>query len=253
MAGKIRRKTPTKAGARKASGMRKAPARKRPAKQTRCAPAGRSANIDVVVRGLAEAYPNATCELHHENAYQLLVATILSAQCTDERVNQVTPALFARYPTPVDLATADPGEVEELVRSTGFFRNKTRNIIGMAQGLVADHGGEVPRTLEALTALRGVARKTANVVLGTVFGIPSGIVVDTHVKRIAGLLGLTRNTDPVKIERDLMAQLPEDTWIDFGHRMIHHGRKICIARRPRCDVCVLRDTCPSAPSRAKRG
>jgi len=185
------------------------------------------------------------CELHHENAYQLLVATILSAQSTDKRVNRVTPELFRRYPNPAALAVADPAAVEQLVHSTGFFRNKTRSIIGMAQRVVADHGGEVPQSMEALLELPGVARKTANVVLGTVFGIASGVVVDTHVKRVTNLLGLTQHSDPTKIERDLMAAIPSDRWIDFGHQIIWHGRRICHAGRPECGACPLAPVCPS--------
>ncbi len=197
-----------------------------------------------IVRALKKAYPAAKCALRHENAYQLLVATILSAQCTDERVNQVTPQLFARYPTPKDLAEADIRELEALIRSTGFFRAKAANLKAMAQKLVEEHNGEVPRDLEALTKLPGIGRKTANVVLGTAFGIPSGIVVDTHVRRIARLLGLTESNNPDRIEQDLMALIPKKEWIDFSHRLIHHGRKICIARRPKCLECPLLKYCP---------
>ncbi len=195
---------------------------------------------------LRDEWGHAVCELDHENAYQLLVATILSAQSTDKRVNMVTPELFRRYPKPAALAVADPAEVEQLVHSTGFFRNKTKSIIGMAQRVVADHGGEIPHTMDALVALPGVARKTANVVLGTAFGIASGIAVDTHVKRVTGLLGLTHHTDPTKIERDLMAAVPQDRWTDFSHQIIWHGRRICHARRPDCGQCPLAPVCPSA-------
>ncbi len=193
---------------------------------------------------LAETYPVALCALKHESPFQLLAATILSAQCTDERVNLVTPELFRRWPTPHALAVAKQTDVEQVVHSTGFFRAKAANLIGMAAGLVEHHQGELPRTLAELTALPGVGRKTANVLLGTAFGIPSGVVVDTHVKRITTLLGLTASTSAERIEQDLMALLPETEWINFSHRLIHHGRRICIARRPKCDECPLRPHCP---------
>lgn len=193
---------------------------------------------------LAITYADAVCALEHQDAFQLLAATILSAQCTDERVNQVTPKLFAKYPTPAKLARAKQADVEAIVRSTGFFRNKAANLIGMAAAVVAEHGGELPRTLEALVALPGVGRKTANVVLGTAYGLATGVVVDTHVKRIARLLGLTAHTDPEKVEVDLMKLLPESEWINFSHRLIHHGRQICIARRPQCATCPLLALCP---------
>lgn len=202
--------------------------------------------VSNIIDKLAAAYPDVVCALDHRNAYELLVATILSAQCTDKRVNMVTPALFARYATPLALAEADAAEVEELIRSTGFFRNKAKNIIGMARAVVSDHRGEIPDDLEALVALPGVARKTANVITGTAFGIATGIVVDTHVIRISNLLGLTSEKDPVKIERDLVARVPKDEWINFGHRIIHHGRRVCIARRPQCDACNMNRLCPAA-------
>ena len=195
-----------------------------------------------IARGLAKAYPDATCALHHSNAFQLLVSTILSAQCTDERVNKVTPELFRRYPTPQALAAASQTDVEEIIRTTGFFRAKAMNLRGMAAALVEKFDGDVPRTLDDLVSLPGVGRKTANVVLGTCYGIASGFVVDTHVKRITRLLGLTESASPEQIERDLMDLLPRKDWIDFAHRLIHHGRRICIARRPRCRECpVLKD------------
>lgn len=197
-----------------------------------------------IVTSLAETYPVALCALKHESPFQLLAATILSAQCTDERVNLVTPELFRRWPTPHALAVAKQTDVEQVVHSTGFFRAKAANLIGMAAGLVEHHQGELPRTLAELTALPGVGRKTANVLLGTAFGIPSGVVVDTHVKRITTLLGLTASTSAERIEQDLMALLPETEWINFSHRLIHHGRRICIARRPKCDECPLRPLCP---------
>ncbi|MBT8496145.1 MAG: endonuclease III [Deltaproteobacteria bacterium] len=195
---------------------------------------------------LRERWGHAVCELDHENGYQLLVATILAAQSTDRRINMVTPELFRRYPTARDLAGADQRSLEELVHSTGFYRQKSKNLLAMARMVVDDFGGEIPRTMDELVRLPGVARKTANVVLGTVYGIPSGIVVDTHVKRLAGRLGLTGHTDPVKIERDLMAKIPEDSWIDFGHQLIWHGRRICHARSPECERCPLAPICPSA-------
>lgn len=196
-----------------------------------------------VVHALAQTYPTAICALHHDGPFQLLVATILSAQCTDERVNLVTPALFAKFPMPADLAVAKQADVEKLVQSTGFFRAKAANLIGMAQGLVAQFGGELPRTLDEMISLPGVGRKTANVVLGTAFGISTGVVVDTHVKRITRLLGLTSNKTPEKIERDLQALLPKSEWINFSHRLIHHGRRICNARRPKCEECSLLKFC----------
>lgn len=195
---------------------------------------------------LRRAYPDAHCALDHANAYQLLVATILSAQCTDARVNMVTPAFFARYPTPEALARASQTEVEELIRSTGFFRNKARSLIGMAQALVAEHRGEVPRTMDELKALPGVGRKTANVVLGNAYGIDEGVTVDTHVTRLSRLLGLTRSDDPLRIEQDLMRLFPREDWTLLSHLLISHGRQVCIARRPRCPDCVVADLCPSA-------
>ena len=195
---------------------------------------------------LKEAYPAAKCALDHRNAFELVVATILSAQCTDVRVNMVTPVLFARYPDAFALAQADQVDVEEIIKSTGFFRNKTRSLIGMARALVAEHGGEVPRTMEQLRVLPGVGRKTANVVLGNAFGINEGITVDTHVARLSGLLRLTKHDDPMKIEQDLMPLFPQADWALLSHLLIFHGRQICIARRPRCGECVLADLCPSA-------
>lgn len=197
-----------------------------------------------IVRRLAETYPVAECALHHRNPFELLAATILSAQCTDERVNMVTPELFRRYPDAKSLAAADQADVEEIVRSTGFYRAKAGNLIGMARGVMEQFGGELPRTIAELITLPGVGRKTANVLLGTAFGIASGVVVDTHVKRITNLLGLTTSTDAEQIERDLMALVPQTEWVNFAHRLIHHGRRICIARRPRCQECPLLPDCP---------
>lgn len=208
--------------------------------------AARAARALEILRRLKCAWPGAHCALEHADAYQLLVATILSAQCTDARVNLVTPGFFARWPVASALAAARQADVEEVVRSTGFFRNKARNLVAMAQALVADHGGEVPRSMEALRVLPGVGRKTANVVLGNAFGMNEGITVDTHVTRLAGLLGLTRETDPVKIEQDLMRLVPRADWTLVSHLLIQHGRAVCIARRPRCGECALADVCPSA-------
>jgi len=198
---------------------------------------------------LAAEYPGASCALRHENALQLLVATILSAQCTDKRVNEVTKPLFEKYPTVHDFADANLAELEEDVRPTGFFRNKAKAIKSMAEALVEKHGGEVPHTMEELLELRGVARKTANVVLGNVYGINDGIVVDTHVNRLANRLGLTTETTPEKVERDLMELVPRDDWTIISHRLIDHGRAVCSARKPKCVECVLNDICPSANER----
>ena len=207
-------------------------------------PVDRKQRARKIARALAKAYPEAVCALRHENAFQLLVATILSAQCTDERVNMVTPELFRTYPTPEKLAGSSQDDVERIIKSTGFFRSKAQSIRGMAGIIAQEHGGEVPRTMDELIHLPGVGRKTANVVLGTAFGIASGVVVDTHVKRITHLLGLTRHTAPEKVEQDLMELLPEKEWVNFAHRLIHHGRRICIARRPKCPECPLLALCP---------
>lgn len=196
-------------------------------------------------RRLAEEYPEAICELDHRSPFELLVATILSAQCTDARVNEVTPALFARYPTPEDLAGADREELEELIRPTGFYRNKATSLLGMAAALVERHDGEVPGAMADLTALPGVGRKTANVVRSVALGLP-GLPVDTHVGRLARRLGLTTETDPVKVELELDAMLPAAERGPFSLRMILHGRRVCLARRPRCANCVLADYCPSS-------
>lgn len=200
----------------------------------------------LIDRRLAKAYPGARCSLDHTSPFELLVATILSAQCTDERVNLVTPALFRRFPTPEHFAGAATEEIEAHVRSTGFFRNKARAIKGAATLLAERFGGRVPDTMEELLILPGVARKTANVVLGTAYGRASGVVVDTHVQRVSRRLGLTVEEDPAKIERDLMALLPAAVWVGFSHRMIQHGRRICAARKPRCSACPVNDLCPSA-------
>ena len=202
--------------------------------------------IKQIIARLERAYPDATCALHHTSALELVVATILSAQCTDARVNMVTPVLFAKYRTSGDYAAADPRVLEREIQSTGFFRNKTKSIIGMAQALVERHGGEVPDTMDALTELPGVGRKTANVILGTWFKKNEGVVVDTHVHRLSRLMKLTRHDDPVKIERDLMALLPRDKWTWWSHTLIQHGRQVCIARRPKCEACVVTKLCPSS-------
>lgn len=201
--------------------------------------------VERVLDILAATYPDAKCALDFTNPYELLVATILSAQCTDKRVNQVTPALFRKYPTPAHMAAADEAELIGLIRSTGFFNSKAKSLLAACRDIVALHGGEVPGTLEELVKLHGVGRKTANVVLGNAFGVP-GITVDTHLGRVARRLGLTAEEDPVKVERDLMRQVPEATWTEFSHRMIHHGRALCAARKPKCEACPLAPLCPHA-------
>jgi endonuclease-3 len=235
---KARAKTAAAGGAKGAKGAKAAVGTKG-ARWTRPAPA----RVAKIIAGLKELYPDVRCELDHENAFQLTVATILSAQSTDKRVNMVTPELFRRWPDAAALASADPAELEQVIHSTGFFRNKAKSLLGMARRLVERHDGEVPRTMEEMLELPGVARKTSNVVLGTAYGIASGVVVDTHVMRLSNLLGLTQNTDPVKIELDLQGIIPKDEWIDFSHRLIWHGRRVCIANRPKCGECPL--PCPS--------
>ncbi len=202
--------------------------------------------VDEVVTRLRAAHPDAHCELTYETPMQLLAATILSAQCTDERVNMVTPVLFERYPTTEALAGAEQDELEEIVRPTGFFRQKARYIRESAGLLLQNYGGEMPQEMDSLLKLPGVARKTANVVLGEIYGIADGVTVDTHVKRLSKRLGLTEQTDPVKVERDLMAVIPQDEWIVISHLLIFHGRRICFARSPNCGGCSLNDICPSA-------
>ena len=195
---------------------------------------------------LVECYPSAHCALHHRDPYELAVATILSAQCTDVRVNMVTPALFERYPEAEDLAGARQSDVEELIHSTGFFRNKARNLIGMATVVADRHGNELPRTMKELVALPGIGRKTANVILGNAFGINEGVVVDTHIKRLAGRMSFTRFPDPIRIERDLMKLFPRESWTLLAHLLIFHGRQVCAARKPRCEECALSRLCPSS-------
>jgi endonuclease-3 len=206
-------------------------------------PAAVRRRVPRVLDALTELYPDAHCALEHRTPLQLLIATILSAQCTDARVNLVTPVLFAKYQTAADFAAAKPQELERIIASTGFFRNKAKNIIACCQALVAEHGGEVPNTLEALVKLPGVGRKTANVVLGDAFGVP-GITVDTHVGRLSRRLGLTVHGDPVKVEFDLMAVIPKAEWTSFSHRLIFHGRRVCAARNPDCPGCAMNSFCP---------
>ena len=204
------------------------------------------APAEETIARLKSEYPDAKTALDWKNPLELLVATILSAQTTDVRVNAVTPTLFAKYPTAADYAAADPTELEEDIRPTGFFRNKAKSLRGMARALVDDHGGEVPRTMEDLVALPGVGRKTANVVLGNAFSIDEGVVVDTHVRRLSNRLGFTTHNDPEKIERDLMQTVPKRDWTVFSHLLILHGRSVCKARKPACSDCVVNDLCPSA-------
>lgn len=221
------------------------PAAKKTAKKKSASDPKNPQRVEAILQRLAEHYPKAVCALHHRNAWELLVATILSAQCTDARVNIVTPALFRQFPTPQAMAKAPQAEVEEIIRTTGFFRNKAKNIIGAAQMVASKFGGKVPQTMEELLTIPGVARKTANVVSGSWYKIPLGVVVDTHVMRITQRLELTKSTTPEKIEQDLMHLIPQDAWIDFSHRVIHFGREICIARKPRCADCFLEDLCNS--------
>ncbi len=201
--------------------------------------------VATILAKLDEAYPNAICELKHENPFQLVISTILSAQCTDVRVNQVTAKLYKKYPDANAFAHANPAELEQEIRPTGFFRNKTKSVMGASKAIVENFGGQVPRTMEEMLSLPGVARKTANVVLGTAYGIPSGVVVDTHVLRLARRLELTKHTEPKNVEQDLMKILPQDKWIQFSHQLIWHGRRVCVARSPRCIDCNLEPLCHS--------
>lgn len=228
------KKTATPAKSAKKAAPRKAPAVKGDLDPKR---------INEILKRLRAAYPDVVCALHHSNAWELTVATILSAQCTDARVNMVTPELFRRFPTPKAFAEAPIGAIEEEIRSTGFYRNKAKSIQGAAKRLISEFGGKVPQKMEDLLTLPGVARKTANVVLGSWFGIADGVVVDTHVLRLSNRLGLTKNTAPEKVEQDLIRILPRDRWIQFSHELIHHGRQVCIARKPRCADCTLEDLC----------
>jgi endonuclease-3 len=219
---------------------------KKPASAKRRRPKPTPALATVIYDRLAEHYPDAHCALDFTSPFQLVIATILSAQCTDKRVNMVTPALFKRYPTPAALAAANPEELEDLIKSTGFFRNKTKSLLGMAAAVAEQHDGRVPDTMDALVTLPGVGRKTANVVLGNAFNKNEGVVVDTHVSRVTQRLGLTKHTDPVKIEQDLVGLFPRDRWTMLSHLLIEHGRQICDARRPKCEECFLSDRCPSS-------
>jgi endonuclease-3 len=223
------------------SAVKAAPAKSRRAVSKDLAPE----RVAAILKGLDEAYPNAVCALDHKTPWELLVATILSAQCTDVRVNMVTPELFRRFPTPTAMAKAPIPELEDLIRTTGFFRNKAKSIKGAAQAIVERFGGEVPRTLDELITVPGAARKTANVVLGVSYGLAEGVVVDTHVFRIARRLGLAKGDTPQKVEQELMRVLPRDKWIDFSHQIIHHGRQVCLARKPKCNVCNLEQICHS--------
>jgi endonuclease-3 len=222
---------------------------KKPAKAAKVAravgPGSDPKRVAAILAKLDEAYPDATCELKHENAFQLLISTILSAQCTDVRVNQVTETLYKKYPKPEAFAYANPKEIEQEIRPTGFFRNKTKSIMGASKGILENFGGQVPRNMDEILTLPGVARKTANVVLGTAYGIASGVVVDTHVIRLSRRLDLTKHEDPKKIEQDLMLAIPRDQWIKFSHQLIWHGRRVCIARKPRCLDCNLESICYS--------
>jgi len=233
--------TKTSASARKSAAARSA-------KTSRGSSTGRGtdpARVRAILKGLDEAYPAAACALKHQNAFQLLISTILSAQCTDERVNQVTATLFPKYPDAKAFAYANPSELEQDIRPTGFFRNKTKSIMGASKKIVEEFAGKVPNTMEVLLTLPGVARKTANVVLGSGFGIASGVVVDTHVMRLSNRLDLSHNSDPKRIEEDLMAVIPKDRWILFSHQLIWHGRRVCQARKPKCAECNLEPLCNS--------
>jgi endonuclease III len=245
MAKKSKKKTSSK----KKAGAAKSRAAKSVKKATAAKP-GRAAGTDpkrvaAILAKLDEAYPNATCELKHENAFQLLVSTILSAQCTDVRVNQVTETLYKKYPDPKAFAYATPSELEQEIRPTGFFRNKTKSVMGASKTIIEKFGGQVPRTMEEILTLPGVARKTANVVLGTAYGIASGVVVDTHVLRLSKRLDLSRNEDPKKVEDDLMKIIPKEKWIEFSHQLIWHGRRVCFARKPKCMDCNMESLCYS--------
>jgi len=229
-------------GSKSSSPARKAKA-SRASRANGKAPGTNPGRVNAILQKLDDAYPNVTCALDHHTPFQLLISTILSAQCTDERVNQVTKTLFVKYRTPRDFACANPAELEQDIRPTGFFRNKTKSIIGAGKKIVEEFGGEVPRTMDELLTLPGVARKTANVVLGTAFGIAVGVVVDTHVIRLSNRLDLSRNSDPKKIEQDLMQVIPQEKWVLFSHQLIWHGRKVCQARKPKCAECNLETLC----------
>lgn len=238
-------RTPTtKVSSKKSSPAAKPKPAKRSKPATGKSSAKRQAQADRVVAQLRADYPDVTCALENETPFELLIATILSAQCTDARVNMVTPELFRRWPDAASMATAPINALEKVIQSTGFFRNKAKNIKAASQAIVERHDGELPRNIDAMIALPGVGRKTANVVLGTAFGMATGVVVDTHVTRLSKRLGLTDHTDATKIEKDLMQVLPQKEWVDFSHRMIHHGRQICTARKPKCPQCSMNNFCP---------
>jgi endonuclease-3 len=246
MARKAKQKTANRKKRAPANAKSSKPARKMKARKA--GNAGRAAGTDpkrisAILRSLDEAYPDASCELRHENPFQLLVSTILSAQCTDVRVNQVAETLYKKYPDAKAFAYATPGELETEIRPTGFFRNKTKSVMGASKAILERFGGEVPRTMEEILTLPGVARKTGNVVLGTAYGITSGIVVDTHVLRLSRRLDLTRHEDPKKVEQDLMQDIPREKWIQFSHQLIWHGRRVCHARKPKCAECNLETVC----------
>lgn len=252
----LKKSVPARKSSSKATEAKSAPkktvAKKAPAKKSVATRSPKSdlapERIEAILNILEDTYPNVQCALHHRNAWELLVATILSAQCTDARVNMVTPSLFRKFPTPTDFAAAALPDIETEIRSTGFYHNKAKSISGAAKRLIAEFNGKVPRTMEELLTLPGVARKTANVVLGVAYKLAVGVVVDTHVLRLSMRLGLTRNTAPEKVEQDLMKIIPQDHWIAFSHEMIHHGRQICIARKPRCVDCPLEPLC-NAPDK----
>ena len=243
MATKSKKKRPAK--------KKSAPSKTKAAKPLKTAKAAKPAQaagtdpkrVAAILAKLDEAYPNATCELKHENAFQLLISTILSAQCTDVRVNQVAETLYKKYPDAKAFAYATPSELEQDIRPTGFFRNKTKSVMGASKAILEKFGGEVPRTMEEILTLPGVARKTGNVVLGTAYGIASGVVVDTHVLRLSNRLDLSRNEDPKKVEQDLMKIIPQEKWIKFSHQLIWHGRRVCHARKPKCIECNMESLC----------
>jgi len=242
MAAKTKRKKPKKSPSRaKASAAR--PARKAKSAKPQRAGGTDPVRVAQILQKLDEAYPNATCELKHDNAFQLLISTILSAQCTDVRVNQVAETLYKKYPDAKAFAYATPSELEQDIRPTGFFRNKTKSVMGASKAILEKFGGEVPRTMEEILTLPGVARKTGNVVLGTAYGIASGVVVDTHVLRLSNRLDLSRNEDPKKVEQDLMEIIPREKWIQFSHQLIWHGRRVCHARKPKCIECNMESLC----------
>jgi endonuclease III len=240
-----------KNSAKKKTSVKTAAAGKKAGAKTKGSAPGKAAKgtdakrVAAILAKLDDAYPNATCELKHESPFQLLVSTILSAQCTDVRVNQVTESLFKKYTSPEAFAYATPSELEKEIRPTGFFRNKTKSIMGASKAIVEQFGGQVPRTMDEILTLPGVARKTGNVVLGTAYGLASGVVVDTHVLRLSRRLDLTRDEEPKKVEQDLMKIIPKEKWISFSHQLIWHGRRVCVARKPKCAGCNLETLCYS--------